>query len=195
MIYLVRHGETHFNVERRMQGALDSNLTPLGVRQVRAIATTLRDLVDPEDVVLFSSPLGRAVATANIIAETVGIAPPTLLGNLSEVTLGSWDGKTGLEIIEHDPTASEKLEHREWFFQSPDGDRFEPFKDRAALALAALRDHPARIKIAVSHGITSRVMRGLHLGLGRDEMLRHNIPHGRIYGLKESSITEIDCPV
>lgn len=194
MIYLARHGETRFNVERRMQGALDSELTPLGVRQARAMGATLRDRVDPDGVVLFCSPQGRARATAGIIAETVGTAPPILLDDLREVTLGCWDGRTGAEIIASDPTADRKLRHAEWFFQSPDGDRFEPFRDRAAVALGILRDHPARIKIAVSHGVTTRVMRGLHLGLDRSEMLQHQIPHGRIYALTETAIAEIDCP-
>ncbi|MGH6997837.1 MAG: phosphoglycerate mutase family protein, partial [Phenylobacterium sp.] len=61
MIYLVRHGQTHFNAEGRMQGHLDSPLTALGRAQASAIGRLLRDLIGKADGWrLVSSPLGRA---------------------------------------------------------------------------------------------------------------------------------------
>ena len=66
MIYLIRHGETAFNAERRYQGGLDSPLTARGEAQARAMGRMLRDLVDPATVALFASPRGRTVATAQI---------------------------------------------------------------------------------------------------------------------------------
>lgn len=194
MIYLLRHGQTHFNVARRLQGALDSALTPLGEAQAHAMGLALRERVDPAQVTLFSSPQGRAVATARIVGAAMGLSSePVPLETLVEVSLGSWDGRTVEEIIATEPDGEERLNHVEWFFQSPDGDRFAPFRDRAALGLAQLRDHPSPIRIAVSHGVASRVLRGLHLGLSRQDMLAHHVPHGRIYQLQDGVIDEIDC--
>ena len=69
MIYLVRHGRTEFNAEGRFQGHCDSPLTPLGVAQAHRYGELLARLIgDPADWTLGSSPLGRAVATAEIIA-------------------------------------------------------------------------------------------------------------------------------
>ena len=74
MIYLVRHGQTEFNSERRIQGRFDSPLTDLGVRQARAVGGLLRDLVrEPEGWRLVASPLGRAHATAEIVAQRLGL--------------------------------------------------------------------------------------------------------------------------
>ena len=194
MIYLLRHGQTRFNVERRLQGAQDSALTPLGEAQARAMGAALRERIDPAQVTLFSSPQGRAVATARIVGEAMGLGTePVLLGALVEVSLGSWDGRTVTEISATGPENDARLNHEEWFFQSPDGDRFEPFRDRAAMGLAQLLDHPSPIKIAVSHGVASRVLRGLYLNLPREDMLAHHVPHGRIYRLHDDAITEIDC--
>ncbi len=68
VIYLVRHGQTIFNAAARWQGQVDSPLTALGLRQAAAAGATLRKTITSDDIVLFSSPLGRAHSTAKIIA-------------------------------------------------------------------------------------------------------------------------------
>src|SRR6185437_12853306 len=79
MIYLVRHGETAFYRERRIQGHVDSPLTELGLRQARAVGRLLRDLIrDPAGWRVISSPLGRAKATADIVAAKLGGLPVEL---------------------------------------------------------------------------------------------------------------------
>src|SRR5206468_11831561 len=79
VIYLVRHGQTEFNRERRIQGHVDSPLTELGVRQARAVGWLLRDLIrDPAGWRVVSSPLGRAASTAEIVAWMLGDLPVEL---------------------------------------------------------------------------------------------------------------------
>ena len=75
MILLVRHGETQWNVERRMQGQKDSPLTERGRRQAQAMAALVAGIVRREagDWRLVASPLGRAQATAAMIAEAAGL--------------------------------------------------------------------------------------------------------------------------
>ncbi len=70
-LYLVRHGETVYNLENRIQGHSDSPLTPLGVRQVKAVAGRL---AGEKISAIYSSDLGRAVATAEAIAQPHGLA-------------------------------------------------------------------------------------------------------------------------
>src|SRR5689334_8295809 len=73
VIYLVRHGQTEFNVARRYQGQGDSPLTLLGQMQAKRMGERLAGLVgDPTGWRIVSSPLGRAVATAKIIARALG---------------------------------------------------------------------------------------------------------------------------
>ena len=78
MIYLVRHGETEFNAERRQQGHMDSPLTALGRAQAHAVGHLLKRQVGGEDGWrIIASPLGRAQHTAQIIGEHLGLAVET----------------------------------------------------------------------------------------------------------------------
>ena len=75
MILLLRHGQTFWNRERRVQGRLESDLTPLGERQAVAMAGLAADLVRREegDWRLISSPTGRARRTAEAVAAATGL--------------------------------------------------------------------------------------------------------------------------
>ncbi|MDQ2708920.1 MAG: histidine phosphatase family protein [Actinomycetota bacterium] len=89
-LVLVRHGETDFNAEGRMQGHLDSELTELGKAQIRMAAPVLAGY-DP--VRLVSSDLSRAARTAEHVGETCGL-PVKLDPRLRETHLGAWQGLT-----------------------------------------------------------------------------------------------------
>jgi broad specificity phosphatase PhoE len=96
-LVLLRHGETDFNVEARMQGHLDSHLTEAGLIQIKRAAPLLARL-SPDR--LLSSDLRRATVTADEIAATTGL-PVKIDPRLRETNLGSWEGRTSDEI-EHD---------------------------------------------------------------------------------------------
>lgn len=194
MIYLIRHGQTEYNVARRFQGGLDSPLTSLGVAQARAMGLMLRTLVDPAQSVLFTSPLGRTIETARLVAHEAGITTaPIVDEGLAEISLGSWDGKTGPEIDETTGGHWSSLDRQTWFFETPDGERYEPFEARLAAALTRVSAHPAPTRIVISHGVSSRVLRGLHGALPREQALALPTPQGVIYRLEPNGIAEIDC--
>ena len=67
-IYLVRHGESEWNREGRIQGQFNSPLTEFGVAQAKAISSFLSDHLSYDQIQIYSSPLGRAQQTAEIIA-------------------------------------------------------------------------------------------------------------------------------
>ncbi|WP_413641422.1 histidine phosphatase family protein [Oceanisphaera sp. IT1-181] len=93
-IYLLRHGQTQFNAELRLQGHCNSDLTELGLAQAHAMGNTLAGLLDkPTDWALYSSPLGRAQQTAQIISERLQLSPQhiRLDERLMEVGLGEWE--------------------------------------------------------------------------------------------------------
>ena len=74
MIFLIRHGQTEFNLQRRLQGRMDSPLTELGIEQARRMGRVLKQAVsDPETWTIISSPLGRTRRTAEIVCETIGL--------------------------------------------------------------------------------------------------------------------------
>lgn len=194
MIYLIRHGQTEYNVARRFQGGLDSPLTALGAAQARAMGATLRTLVDPRQSVLFVSPRGRTIETARLVAQEAGItSAPIVDDDLAEISLGSWDGKTGPEIDEATDGHWSSLNRLTWFFETPDGERYDAFEARLSAAMARISAHPAAARIIISHGVAGRVLRGLHGALPREQALALPTPHGTIYRLDPNGIEEIDC--
>src|SRR4051794_25442226 len=93
-ILLIRHGETHWNKEGRMQGQNDSALTPLGLQQARHLGTRLKDV---SFTALYSSDLGRAHQTARCIADATGHEVRADAG-LRERCFGIFEGLTNAEI-------------------------------------------------------------------------------------------------
>jgi probable phosphoglycerate mutase len=190
MIYLVRHGETEFNAERRMQGHLDSPLTALGRAQAQAVGARLRALVaETAGWRIVASPLGRAQATARIIGTALGL-PIEIDHRLIEVSFGEWDGRLRDELTSQYP---ETLGRSDWQFAAPGGESYEAVNARIADWLSDLEAEPDRKVIAVSHGGSGRVVRGAYLGLSRDETWVQPVPQDAIFGLVSAGIERFDC--
>jgi probable phosphoglycerate mutase len=124
------------------------------------------------------SPLGRARETAARIARHVALEFE-VEPRLKEITIGSWDGMTRYEIDMEYPGALDGSDAFDWYFRSADGETF----DRACKRLQIWLSETASPTIAVSHGLTSRLLRGLFLGLSRREMLELPVPQSGYYRL------------
>ena len=108
-VLIIRHGETEWNAERRWQGWLDAPLTPRGIEQAAARGTRLaRDGFKPR--VLYSSDLGRAARTAEILAAHLEVPVVTDFG-FRERNGGDWQGHTGDEIEQHWPGVLDSFRH------------------------------------------------------------------------------------
>lgn len=192
MIYLVRHGQTVFNAAGRFQGHSDSPLTALGEIQARRVGERLAGLVPPGTPMLVS-PLGRTLHTARLIREAMGHAGPvTEEPRLAEVTMGCWDGMTGEDIDFVYPGARDGHTRFDWWFHSPDGESYEMFSGRLREWLEEQAESEAPV-IAVSHGGVSRVLRGLYLGLEREEGLVLAVPQDAVFRLHGGQVEEIGC--
>ena len=191
MIYLVRHGQTEFNRERRIQGHVDSPLTELGVRQAKAVGRLLRDLIrEPDGWRIVSSPLGRAHATAELISARLSGLPVELDDRLKEMSWGAYDGRLRAELEAEEP---ETFGRTGWAFDAQAGETYEAVSERLGDWLASLPPEPERRIIAISHGISGRVLRGLYAGLGRDEASRQDVPQDAVYLLQNDKVGRIDC--
>ena len=100
-LILLRHGQTDYNIDGRMQGHIDSNLTAEGHDQAAAAAPVLAELA-PDRVI--SSDLRRAVDTAEVVAAACGV-PVKFDARLRETHLGHWQGRTVAEIDRDYPGA------------------------------------------------------------------------------------------
>ncbi|SDE94197.1 histidine phosphatase family protein [Limimaricola pyoseonensis] len=161
-IYVLRHGETEWNAARRMQGGLDSPLTPLGRAQARAMGRALaaRGITAVTHRVL-TSPQGRARATAELALGPDHAPEP----RLREIAMGDWSGRDRAEIDRRWP--GPPGEHfLDFYARAPGGEGFAALWARCALLLASL-DGPA---VLVTHGMTSRVLRTIATGGGRADL-------------------------
>ncbi|WLP57099.1 histidine phosphatase family protein [Agrobacterium fabrum] len=181
-IYLLRHGETLWNSLGRFQGQLDSPLTPRGVEQADQVARLLRDALN-NDNQLFQmqiSPLGRVRQTAERVQAKLPL-PYVEDDRLVEVTTGSWDGLTRFEIDNEFPGHLDGSNAFDWYFRAPDGESFDNACKRATSWILDVR-HPT---IAISHGLFGRILRGIFLGLLKQEMLELPVPQDGFYRLDD----------
>jgi probable phosphoglycerate mutase len=160
-LILVRHGETTWNAEDRLQGQIDVPLNETGLRQAKQIARALADV--PCDAI-YTSDLIRAADTAAPIAELHGLtAIPD--ARLRQSNRGAWQGLTEAEIKAQFPNAYE-LSQREPLFVPPGGETQMHYQARLRDFFGHLQHaHPDQTVIIVSHGHISRMLICLALGL------------------------------
>jgi broad specificity phosphatase PhoE len=149
-LILVRHGESTWNAERRLQGQLDPPLSERGRAQARALAPVLDSL--PDDRILCSD-LGRAVQTA----ELLGVRPHRLDPRWREIDVGEWAGRTAAEI---DAQSAELTNWRGGPRTGPGGEPWAEFRARVAAAVDELVaaggpwlviSHGGCVRVAVAH--------------------------------------------
>jgi probable phosphoglycerate mutase len=145
----VRHGETAWNVESRLQGQLDVPLNDRGHEQARRTAHWLAE--DQPDVVV-SSDLARAKATAQAIA-SFNRCPLLLDPGLRERSFGSFQGMTHLEVAERWPAESLRWKSRDSDFSPGDGESLRVFFARCIDATLRIAEaHAGKTVILVAHG-------------------------------------------
>ena len=189
MIYLLRHGETVWNREGRFQGHGDAPLTAAGVAQARAMGRRLRQELSFEAPLrLVSSPLFRAWQSAILVAEELARDPSCIEFDprLKEVGFGEWEGLTREEIKAraHGEWRARKADV--WHHVPPAGESLAELEARAEDWLTAYRDRETII--ALCHGLTSRVLRGLYLGIRGPDVLSYSVRQTEFYRLASGKI-------
>ncbi len=189
LIYLLRHGETVWNTLGRFQGQMDSALTRRGVEQADLMASLLRDEIAEtgQSFDLHVSPLGRVRETAERVTRLLPLAPREDV-RLMEVTVGSWDGMTLFEIDQEFPGKLDGADAFDRYFRSPVGESFDAACARARSWLADVTGPT----VAISHGLFGRLLRGVHCGLSRREMLELPVPQDGFYRLSDGECHLID---
>jgi broad specificity phosphatase PhoE len=140
-ILLARHGETDWNLERRVQGHTDRPLNDVGRAQALALA---EELADTRLDAAYSSDLVRAHETARIVAERQGL-DVTAVPDLREREFGTWEGLTDREILDRFPQAH----NGPW----GDGETPEAMSRRVLEALRRIaQTHPGGTVLVVAHG-------------------------------------------
>lgn len=161
-ILLVRHGETLWNQQGRMQGQQDSPLTELGVRQARQLALRLKTV---SFAALYSSDLGRAYRTAVSIADETGHEVISDV-RLRERNFGIFEGLTNSEIRERYPDYHAVFSRRDPDFAMPGGESAVMFHARCLACLADIADrHSGQSIVVVAHGLVLDAVYRAALGM------------------------------
>ena len=158
-IYYMRHGETDWNVERRLQGQKDIPLNARGRAQGAHCGEILRDLFaregrDPAALDYVSSPLGRARATMELARAGLELPPDgyAVDPRLIEIGFGQWQGYTIAELHLRDPQRIAAREHDKWHFVPPGGESYRMVAARMGVWHASL----TRDTVVAAHGGTAR---------------------------------------
>jgi broad specificity phosphatase PhoE len=166
-LFVVRHGETAWVRERRFSGSRDIPLTEAGRRQCAAVA---RALAGAGVAAVYASPLERARASAEVIAEPHGL-PVRIAPAFSEMAFGPWEGLTGQEVRERFPEAWEQWRSAPHLCSMSGGDTLADVAKRVEAGVEALREtHAGQTVVLVSHAIVTRVLVLAALGLGLDRL-------------------------
>lgn len=164
VLFAVRHGETQWNLAKKMQGHLDSPLTERGLQQAHALAN---GLVDRGIEVIYSSDLGRALQTATIIADSLGLAIYQEQ-RLRERHLGMMQGLTKPRFAERYPEDAAAFSAGDPDFVIPGGESLRQQHGRCVCCAEALAErHLGQRVLVVAHGgvLNSFIYRALRIPL------------------------------
>lgn len=161
VIYYIRHGETSWNAEGRLQGVQDIALNDLGRRQAAHAGTILADLFahdgrDKSSLAFVASPLIRARATMELVRDTLQLPRDgyALDDRLREIGYGQWEGSTLPELQLRDPDLYARRLAEKWSVSPPGGESYIEVQARMQDWYASV----AADTVAVAHGGTARAL-------------------------------------
>lgn len=176
-VYIVRHGESLWNLEHRLQGGQDPALSETGYGQAARVAEALEGL---GVAAVYSSPLRRASETARIIAGALRV-PLHVHADLREMSLGAWEGMPLRDLL-----AREETTYLAWLAapadcSPPGGEPMGAFAERVMAALTEVREKYAQQNtVLVTHGVVARVLVARTLGLDLNQIYRMRLSNGSV---------------
>ncbi len=182
-ILFVRHGETDYNAEGRLQGQRDIPLNGRGRAQAAAIGRALAKAL-PEAIAALeaaeafvASPLIRTRQTMELARASLGLAPERygLEPALKELTFGDWEGLTWPQVAKRDPAGARAREADKWNFAPPGGESYAMLAARLQPWLESLKADG----FVVSHGGVARALMTLIAGVSPQAAENADIWQGR----------------
>jgi broad specificity phosphatase PhoE len=179
-IYFIRHGETDWNLEGRLQGQKDIPLNDVGRVQAEEAARKLRALVPHfEDLAYVASPMTRTRETMEILRATLGLHPEVyrLDDRLVELTFGVWEGMTWKEVRKAEPALAALREQDKWHYAPPGGgESYAMLVDR----IRPILDDLTRDTVIVAHGGVARAFLSICCGVSSRQAASMDIWQGRV---------------
>ena len=195
ILYFVRHGETDWNRERRLQGQHDIPLNPLGRSQAQRCGVLLRDLLarggrSITDYDYVSSPLGRARETMELMRGTMALEPSLYRtdARLMEMSFGRWEGFTYADLQAREAEALAARERDKWGFVLPGGESYAQLERRVQVWYEGIQ----RATVAAAHGGVCRALMALLNVAQPAQASQGDIGQGCVYVFDGSAMTRHD---
>lgn len=154
-IYIVRHGQTEWNLLGKTQGHGNSDLTPKGIEQAELLADSMTKY--PIDYI-YSSDLGRAYQTAEIIGNKLSIEVEKTEA-LREMNFGTWEGRIIKDIIEEDPELYKMWRNEPHLAKIPQGETLSQIKERTDAFIKEINEkYDGKHIVLVTHSLCARIM-------------------------------------
>lgn len=179
-LYFLRHGQTDWNAELRLQGQRDIPINETGRAQARKNGRKLANLVDdPKSLRFVASPLGRTRETMNIVRLELGLPSHGYETDdrIKEISFGLWETHTVDELKRAQPDAVAARERDKFNFQPPRGESYAQLLQRVASWLPYMREDA----VVVCHGGVLRVLDHLLNGTPTNIVTHSSIPQDKIF--------------
>jgi len=192
-IYYIRHGETQWNAEGKLQGTRDIPLNDLGRKQAAKAGSILGDLFAKDgrsdaSMQFVASPLTRARSTMGLVRSVLRLPPDdyAIDDRLREIAYGDWEGSTLAQMQALDPKLFAKRQAEKWTVSPPGGESYVAVQSR-------MNDWYRELTldtVAVAHGGTARALMVL-LGIETPATAADlTIEQGAVYVFSESGLSK-----
>lgn len=185
-VYLVRHGQTAWNAEKRFRGRHDLPLNDAGRAEAERVAGTLADTALRR---VYASPLSRAMETAAMVSRSRGLE---VLADAAfvDIDYGRWTGLSDAEARGEFPELHLRWQRRPEQVRFPDGESLDDVRLRAVSRLRKLAlAHAGEAIAIVSHRVVIKVLLAAVKGLGNAHFWRIQMDTGAIAGLRTTGAT------
>ena len=189
LVYFVRHGQTDWNAENRLQGQADIELNALGREQATENGRRLAGLIaDPQAFDFVASPMKRTRATMELVRAAMGLDPHAYRTDprLVEVNFGAWQGFTYAELEQQHPGISGKRSLDKWDYL-PSGEGAESYQ-MLYERIKPWFEELDRDTVCVTHGGVIRALFRLVEKISREEAASLDTPQDRVLRLRESHL-------
>jgi alpha-ribazole phosphatase len=181
-LIFIRHGQTDWNVQGKIQGSYDSELNDTGINQAIKLSEKLLSL-NYKFSKIYSSPQKRALKTAEILSKSCNVDYISVK-DLQEMNMGKWEGLSWKEVEEKYPA-----EYKEWYLnrrytKTPDGESYDDMLERVLKAIHKIVNDNAENVVIVSHSAVIMCLQCYVTNTPFKDMLK--------FKTKNANITEID---